>query len=223
MELIRESWGWGLPQAAIALAFAGALGIATVVILHKRGPKNRLAREGPAYAWAWLYVAAGVGAWLACGWAYLEANWSSTNGLAVAIGLFVAVLVTPIWYGQLSGLGSAASRLGARSMHGLLMPVTLAGAAAGSATPFVCGYLLKTGAMSDDGAVIPVILGVIPLGSAIAALCVAPCLPIGRFGTGLCMNCGYSLEGLPPSAKTDGALRCPECGYHPSAAPLSED
>ena len=210
---------WGLPQAGIALAIAGALGIVAVLILHKRGPKNRLASEGPAYAWAWLYVAGGQALWLACGWAYLEANWSSTNGFAVAIGLFVAVLVTPIWYGQLSGLGSAASRLGARSMHGLLMPATLAGAASGSATPFVCGFLLKTGVMSDDGAVAPVILGVIPLGSAVAGLAIAPFLPVGRYGKGRCMNCGYSLEGLPPSALSDGAVRCPECGYHPSAEP----
>lgn len=208
---------WGLPHAGIALAIAGALGIVAVLILHKRGPKYRLAPEGPAYAWAWLYVAAGVSLWLACGYAWLRANPSSTSGFGVVVGLFVAVLMIPVWYGQLSGLGSAAGRLGARSMHGLMAPMTLAGAAAGAVTPIVCDQLLEASVMSDDGAVIPVLVGVIPLGSAIAALCGAPFLPIGRYGKGHCMNCGYSLEGLPPSATTDGAVRCPECGYHPSA------
>ncbi|MEQ8317818.1 MAG: hypothetical protein RIE77_01990 [Phycisphaerales bacterium] len=216
-DLVRESWAWGLPQAAIALLLAGALGIATLLVLDKRGPKNRLASDGPAYAWAWLYVAVGMAAWLLAGYAWLNANPSSTMGFAVVIGTFVAILVTPVWYGQLTGLGVAASRLGTRSMHLLMAAMTLAGVAAAAATPPACGLLLESGVMSDDGAVLPVIVGIIPLGSALAALCLAPMLPVGRYGKGRCMRCGYDLAGLPESSKTNGAIRCPECGYHPSA------
>ncbi|MFI4917358.1 MAG: hypothetical protein ACIAS6_12740 [Phycisphaerales bacterium JB060] len=216
VDLIRESWGYGLPQAAIALAFAGALGIAAAVILNRRGPKNRLASEGPAYAWAWLYVVVGMGLCLACGRAYLEANWSSTIGFAVAIGLFIAVLVTPLWYGQLTSLGAAASRLGVRSMHLMMAAMTLAGVAAAVATPLVITILTRLGLVSEGGDMIAVFLGTLPLGSAIAAISIAPFLPIGRYGKGRCMSCGYDLAGLPASTSSDGAVRCPECGYHPS-------
>ena len=221
-DAFREAWGWGLPQAAIALGIAGALGIATVLILHKRGPRNRLAPEGPAYAWAWLYVAAGVSFWLVAGYAWLQANPSSTVGIAVIIGVFAAALLTPVWYGQLSGLGAAAARLGARSMHTLLVVATLAGAASGAVTPIVCALLLGAGLMSDDGAVIPVTIGVIPLGSAIAALGISPVLPVGSFGKGHCMGCGYDLAGLPTPSTTDGGLRCPECGCQPQPLSASE-
>jgi|GEM_PF-3685357 len=217
--VVREAWAWGMPQAATALAIAGAMGIATALVLHKRGPKNRLAPEGLAYAWAWLYVVAGMSLWIITGYAWLQANPSSMMGFAVVIGVFAAVLVVPVWYGQLSGLGAAGGRFGARSMHLLLVVMTLAGAISAAATPIVCEHLLNTDLMSDDGAVIPIIVGVIPLGSAVAALCLAPFLPVGRYGKGRCMSCGYDLKGLPPSTSSDGTVRCPECGYHPSINP----
>lgn len=218
MDLVRESWAWGLPLAAIALLLAGALGIASLLILDKRGPKNRLASDGPAYAWAWLYVAVGMAACLLAGYVWLNANPSSTMGFAVVIGTFVAILVTPVWYGQLTGLGVAAARLGTRSMHMLMAAMTLSGVVAALATPLVNVAMIRVGLLSQGDAAMPMVLGVIPLGSAIAALVVAPLLPIGRFTRGLCMNCGYDLSGLPASASSDGAIRCPECGYHPSAS-----
>lgn len=211
-----ELWAWGLPQAAMALATAGALGFATIVILNRRGPKNRLAREDAAYAWACLYVAAGTGSWLMLGWVWLNASPSSTMGIAVAIGVIVAIPLSAVWHVQLSILGAAARRLGARSMHILMAAMSLAGVAAAVATPLVIIMLIRAGLL-NEGDVIPVLLGVIPLGSAIAGLAVAPFLPIGSHAKGRCMRCGYDLSGLAPTVKTGGALRCPECGYHPSA------
>lgn len=222
MFLLQDSWAWGLPQAAIALVLAGALGIATLVTLHKRGPRIRLASESAAFLWAYLYWAAGLLVWLVAGYAWLATFTSSTVGFAYLIGVLVVTLVAPIWYAQLWTHGAAAGRLGGRAMHVMLAATTLSGAATAWATPLSGGVLANLGVLAEGDAAIPLILGTMPLGSAVAALCVAPFLPIGRFGKGLCMNCGYSLEGLPPTAKTDGAYRCPECGYHPSAAAPSE-
>jgi hypothetical protein len=217
MDLFFEFMAWGLPQAAIALMLAGALGIVTLIILHKRGPMTRLASESVAFFWACLYWAAGLLVWLLAGYAWLATITSSTAGIAYVMVVLLVTLVAPMWYAQLWTLAAAAGRLGGRSMHLMLAATTLAGAAAAWATPVVVMQLLKFGWMSDDGAAIPMILGTMPLGSAIAGLAVAPFLPVGRFPKGRCMNCGYDLAGLPASAKTDGALRCPECGYHPSA------
>lgn len=218
MLRFAELWAWGLPQAAIVLALAGAMGIATLVVMRKRGPMNRVAREGPAYAWACLYVAVGMASWLMLGWVWLNANPSSTMGIAVAVGVIVAIPLSPVWYAQLSVLGAATRRLGARSMHMMMAAMALGGVAAAVATPLVIIVFLRAGLISDDGAAIPMILGTMPLGSAIAGLAVAPFLPIGSHPKGHCMRCGYDLAGLPAPTPAEAAVRCPECGYHPTAA-----
>lgn len=215
--MLAELWNWGLPQAAVALVLAGAMGIATLVTLRKRGPKSRLAREGEAFMWAMVYAALGVSAWLLAGFLWLSNIQSSTAGLGVLVAMFVAPPAAVLWSGQLFVLGAAAGRLGGRSMHLMLAATTLAGAAAAWATPVVVMQLLRAGLMSDDGAAIPMVLGTMPLGSAIAGLAVAPFLPVGAHAKGRCMRCGYDLAGLPAPTPAEGAVRCPECGYHPWA------
>lgn len=213
----------GVPQAAIALAVVALLAVAVGRILRRRGPDRRLTRIGDGTTWGWLYGAIGLLCLLGVGYAAIVASASSTAGIGLLVLPFVALIAAPSWLALLGLVGGAAGRLGHRSIHLMLLVTTLAGVAVGTMAVWTEAVLVAWSAVASDGAALPMLLATLPLASVVAALVAAPFLPVGRFRAGLCINCGYDLAGLPASAMSDGAPRCPECGYHPSAGPPHAD
>lgn len=209
----------GVPQAAIALAFVAVLALAVDKILRRRGPDRRLTRIGEGVTWGWLYGAIGLLCMLGVGYAAIVSSASSTAGIGLLVLPFIVLIAAPSWLALLAFVGAAAGRLGHRSTHAMLLAATLAGVGVGTIAVWTRAVLVAWEAVASDGAALPMLLATLPLASVIAALVAAPCLPVGRFRAGHCMNCGYDLAGLPATAKIDGAPRCPECGDHPSAGP----
>ncbi|OAB57900.1 hypothetical protein AY599_21960 [Leptolyngbya valderiana BDU 20041] len=208
----------GVPQAALALIVVALLAWTVEKILRRRGPAQRLARAGDGVTWGWLYGAIGLICLLGVGYADIVASASSTAGIGLLVLPFVALIAAPPWLALLGFVGAAAGRLGHRSTHVMLLVATLTGVAVGAAGVWTEAVLVAWEAVASDGAALPMLLATLPLASVVAALVVAPFLPVGRFPAGHCINCGYDLAGLPPSTSNDRAVRCPECGYHPSAA-----
>lgn len=207
----------GVPQAVIALAIVAVLAATVDKILRRRGPDRRLTPAGEGVTWGWLYGAIGLLCLLGVGYGAIVSSASSTAGIGLLVLPFVALIAAPSWLALLGTVGAAAGRLGHRSTHAMLLVATLAGVGVGTMAVWTEAVLVAWGAVASDGAALPMLLATLPLASAIAALALAPLLPVGRFPTGHCMNCGYDLTGLPPTATIDAAHRCPECGYHPSA------
>ncbi|MFI4917357.1 MAG: hypothetical protein ACIAS6_12735 [Phycisphaerales bacterium JB060] len=213
----------GVPQAAVALVVVALLAWTVEKILRRRGPAHRLTRIGDGVTWGWLYGAIGLLCLLGVGYAVIVSSASSTAGIGLLVLPFVALIAAPSWLALLGSAGAAAGRLGHRSMHVMLLVATLAGVAVGAVAVWTEAVLLAWSAVASDGAALPMLLATLPLASVVAALVATPFLPIGRFPAGHCISCGYDLGGLPASTSSDGAVRCPECGYHPSAPPPPED
>lgn len=219
MHLIGQLWAFGLPQIAMALAVAAALHVVTVRMLRRRCPRGwpryvRVARR-PSAAWC----VGGLAAWFVATLAWMSTLTSSTAAIGLFLGVIVVAIASPFWHAQLFALGGAACGLGRTAMQRMLVAATFAGAATAIATPLVVGALHGASLLGDDGTAFPLILGTLPLGTAIAGLTISRFLPIDPRGP-CCPTCGYDLSGLPSATGDKRTLpRCPECGYHPTAGP----
>ncbi|MFI4882249.1 MAG: hypothetical protein ACIAQU_06655 [Phycisphaerales bacterium JB064] len=195
--------------------------VAAFIVMHRRGPRIRIERASAAIVPALLWCLVGLAAWAGLWLAYINANPDPQNGIAIYFVAAMAVLVAMPWAAVLFTLGAAAGRRGSWAMHLTIAAMALAGVVVGAAVPWLTGWLLAVGLITDDWTGLVLTLAAMPGASGLAALCIAPLLPLGNFGEGRCAACGYSLEGLPQSSTN--TPRCPECGYHPSLPASAED
>lgn len=216
-------WALGLLPAAAMAALAFVLHLVAKRSLRKRCPDVRpgqlRAARGPTTYWC----IAGISFCLIVLLLSIFVTGSSTAGIGVCFVLVVMAVVSPVWRLQLLALAGVARVLSHEAMHMTLFLGVGSGTLAAVCTPIVVTELAEAGMLADDGAAFPLVLGTLPLGTALGGLLVAALaagggLPIDGNGP-KCPECGYDLSGLPASASSEGGIRCPECGYHATQAP----
>lgn len=201
-----------LPAALLAIVPC----VAAFLVMQRRGPRIRIERTSAAIVPALLWCLVGLAAWVGLWLVFIVIQADPQGGLAILFLGAMALLIAPPWAVVLYALGAAAGRRGPRAMHLTIAVMALAGVMAGALVPWLTEWLLRWGVISDDWTGLVLTLAAMPVASGLAALCLAPLLPLGHYGQGRCPACGYSLDGLPEAP--DHAPRCPECGYHPRVA-----